>query len=95
VKAALEERIVLELNNASFTPYAYRENGLENARKYLEMCKKTGVHIIVSSDSHVYADVGKFLYALRILEDINFPEELVVNSSVERLSRFLETKRSA
>jgi putative hydrolase len=95
VEAALDNEVILELNNASFTPYAYRENGVENARIYLELCEKKGVRIIVSSDSHVYTDVGKFPYALKILEEAGFPEDLVVNASAERLMDFLAAKPSA
>jgi putative hydrolase len=95
VQAALEAQVVLELNNASFTPYAFRENGIENAKTYLGLCKKSGLQIIVSSDSHVYTDVGKFSYALQILDELNFPAELVINASEAGIIRFLESRRNS
>lgn len=51
-------------------------------------CKKQGVQIIVGSDAHHSSQVGEHGPALQMLESIAFPEELVVNSSAERLERY-------
>ena len=42
----------------------------------------------MSSDSHISCDVGDFSLALALLDELAFPEELVVNSSPKRLLDF-------
>ena len=46
--------------------------------------------MIVNSDAHFCTQVGKAEQALRMLEEIDFPEELVINSSRERFEGYLE-----
>lgn len=59
-------------------------------KKIAESCKRHGVPIIVNSDAHFITEVGYFDKALKMLEEIGFPEELIVNASVERLNDYLE-----
>ena len=92
VNEAKQNHVALELNNSSLTSYSARINTRENALKYLALCKATGTYIAVNSDSHIFYDVANFSLALELLHSINFPEELVVNSSKERLEAFLSIK---
>ena len=55
----------------------------------MKLCKQYGVPIVVNTDSHFSARVGCFENSLRLLEELDFPEELVVNSSVERFNAYL------
>ena len=66
-----------------------QENCLEIAR----LCKKYEVPVVVSSDAHITYQVGKFDNALAMLEEAAFPEELVVNSSKERLAAYFRKIR--
>ena len=45
--------------------------------------------IVVSSDAHFEAYVGDFGHALEMLSEIDFPEELILNASAERLNDYL------
>ena len=49
----------------------------------LDLCRKYNVSVIVSSDSHCASDAGCHSYALELLKETGFPEELVVNSSLK------------
>ena len=80
--AAAEHNVLLEINNASLAPKGFRHNPRENYLKMLEYCKKYQTKVILSSDAHVDALVGAHDYALRILQEANFPEELIINGSV-------------
>lgn len=58
-------------------------------KRIAEACKKHGVPIVVNSDAHFITEVGYFDKALHMLEEIDFPPELIVNGSVERLNEYL------
>ena len=45
--------------------------------------------IVMGSDAHVDTDVGRHDEALQLLEEMNFPERLVVNRSVEELKKYV------
>ena len=58
----------------------------------LTLCAKHQVPIIVNSDAHISYDVGNFTYAMEVLEELHFPEELVANVSVDRYKNLLSRK---
>ena len=73
--------VALELNNSSLSPHSSRSGGIGNARKLLAECERVGAKIMVGSDSHIWYSVGDFGYALSLLEECQFPQELVVNAN--------------
>ena len=92
VRHAAEQRVLLELNEASVKPGSYRRDGRANALRILSLCEHYGAKVLVSSDAHVASDVLRHGSALALLEEIRFPEELVVNRSVEALTAALAAK---
>ena len=56
------------------------------------MCMKYEVPIVVDSDSHICYRVGHVEGALEMLEEIGFPEELIINSSMERLGAYFKSR---
>ena len=56
----------------------------------IRLCMKYEVPISVDSDSHICYRVGHVEGALEMLEEIGFPEELIINSSVERLNNYFK-----
>lgn len=89
VKAAHDNNTLIELNNASLKPGGPRTGTWDNDRKMLEMCKRYGTHITISSDAHVEEDIGNFEYALQIIEEMDFPERLIASTDYDKLSSFL------
>ncbi len=87
--AAKEQHVLLELNNHSLDPDGSRENAWENDREMLKYCKKYGTSIILDSDAHCEADVGNHVYSGQLLAELDFPEELVVNRSVEEYKTYI------
>lgn len=88
-KEAKKRGIVLELNNSSLNPNSARQSGRENAIKMLEAAKKYGTNVICNTDSH-YADaVGDFRNCDILLREMNFPQELILNNSMEKLKLVL------
>lgn len=90
MEAAMDCHVLLEINNSSLSPNGYRGNVKENDRAILELCKKYHYPVLLSSDSHGHADIGNFQYALELIREADFPMELILNTSTEKLLRFLD-----
>ena len=91
--AAKQYHVALEVNNSSLCTGSFRKGAAENYRRMLSPAKKLEVPVIVSSDSHFCYDIGNFTHALELLDELKFPEELVVNSSPKRLADFFERRK--
>lgn len=91
VKGAKENHVLLELNASSLDLKNVRGRGgaANNMREMLRLCEKYGTHVIVNSDAHCACAVGKFERVDAILQEIQFPEELVVNRDLELYKSFL------
>lgn len=87
--AAREHHKLLEVNNSSLTPLSYRQGVRENYVKMLELCRHYRTPVIVNSDAHCEADSGNHASAYALLEELDFPQELVVNTSLELLSAYI------
>lgn len=94
VRQAAAHRVLIELNNVSVRPNSYRINGRENAAVILSLCERYGVQVLISSDAHIACDLMKHEHALSLLEELHFPEELVVNRSSQLFLDALERKNS-
>lgn len=76
---------IIEINANSFH---IRKGSHKNCVEIARLCKKYEVPIVVNSDAHTAYMVGVFTDALNMLAEINFPEELVINSSLTRLDNY-------
>lgn len=91
VKGAVENNKILEINESSIN---VKKGSRENSYELLKMCKKYNALVAVNTDSHFCQLVGKTTSASEILKECDFPEELVVNSSMERLCNWIYNKRN-
>lgn len=92
-REAKETGTLLEINNSSLRPGGFRENTHDNALELLRCCKKYGTMITLGSDAHVDVDIANTGYSSRLLEEADFPEELVANISLNRLLSVLKRNR--
>jgi putative hydrolase len=90
VLKAKETNKLLEINNSSLL--TSRVGSEDNCHELALLCKKHKVSIIVNSDSHFAMDVGKLDNAIKLLKDIDMPEELIVNSTVDRFEDYMKDK---
>lgn len=81
VKAAKEYHVLLEVNSTSLSPVSFRMGARENYLEMLGLCMKYQAPVIVNSDAHADVWVGEHAFALKLLEEMGFPEELVINAS--------------
>lgn len=89
VKAAKEKQVALEVNNSSLSPKANRVGARKNIMKLLQLAKEHGAYVILGTDSHSCYQVGKFDDAEVLLKEADFPDELVINYDLSRLSYVL------
>lgn len=89
VLAAKEHQVLIELNNASMMPGGPRVGARENDRQILNLCREYQVPVVLGSDAHVDEGILNFEYADGLLEEMDFPKELVVNTSVDKLKKYV------
>lgn len=87
VKQAKQTGTLLELNNSSLSPNSFRANAKENMKEILSYCQRYEAPIIINSDAHISYDVGNFIYAASLLEELQFPSHLIVNCDIEQYKR--------
>lgn len=88
--AAAEYDSCIEINNNS----CKNPKNVDKYRKIIEACIKNNTKICVSSDSHTAFEVGNFEHATALLEEANFPEDLIANLNAERFEEHLKLKKS-
>ena len=91
VDAAKEYQTLLELNNSSLKPNGPRQGARENDIKMLELCKKKDVCITIGSDAHIEEDICNFGFAEELLEEVNFPDRLIVKKDIDLLNSYLHS----
>lgn len=80
---------IVEINSHSFLA---RPGSSENCREIAEKCKKYGVRVTVGTDAHFVSNIGNVQEALKMLQEVDFPQELVVNASLERFRALAKEK---
>lgn len=93
VQAARKYHTLLELNNNSLNPINNRNNARENNIKMLELCKGYNVPIILSSDAHVDTDICNYNFVNEVLNEVNFPQKLIINTSAENFKNKIKLNR--
>jgi len=89
VLAAKENHVLLEVNNASLNPEGFRKDTEANDLEMLKFCKKYGQPVVIGSDAHIEEEVGNFRRARNIIAKAEFPEELVINTSIDKLYGYI------
>lgn len=91
-KAAKENYKLVELNDNCFGKKV--ESFAVNSKKLMLACKKNKTPIVVNTDAHFCTHVGDFARALKLLEEIDFDEELVMNTSLEKFMGYISKKKN-
>lgn len=93
VKAAKENHKLLEVNNNSLNPAGFRLNTYENDKAMLEVCKVYNQPIVIGSDAHWISQVGRHDRAKKLIDNIKFPYELVMNYDLEQFRGYINKYR--
>jgi putative hydrolase len=79
VQACVQYHKIIEINNASFK---IRKSGIPKLREIIDLAKKYKAYVLLSSDAHIYTDVGNFGLVIELLKEHNFPENLIINADI-------------
>ena len=93
VKASKRTGTLLEVNNASLKPGSFRPGVRENLIEMLGYCKTYAVPIVLGTDAHFHEAIGEFKESVELLESLDFPEDLVLNTDPDRLLNHIKQKR--
>lgn len=91
VREAKNTNTVIEINNASLLPDSIRYGSEPIILNLLKECKKQSVPIILGSDAHYHLYIGNFDMAQKIIDEIEMPSELILNTSVELFKKTVKT----
>ncbi|MDR7871550.1 MAG: phosphatase [Tissierellaceae bacterium] len=90
VVKAKETNKLIEINNSSL--HTSRSGSKENCLEIALMCKRYNVPMIFSSDSHISFDVGRFDEIFKLIEGADIPENLIINSTVDRFENWMRSR---
>ncbi|MBS0846904.1 phosphatase [Citrobacter sp. JGM124] len=85
--AAANYNVALELNNSSFTHS--RKGSGPNCRLIAEAVRDAGGWLALGSDSHTAFTLGDFDECRKIISEVEFPEERILNVTPQRMLSFL------
>lgn len=86
IKVFKEYGKIVEINQSS---RIVRWESAKNCLEIAKLCKKHQVPVVVNSDAHFAYSIGLVQESLQMLEEIDFPSSLVLNSSVELFENYL------
>ena len=87
---AKEMHKFIEINNNTFNT---RPDNVEICREIAKRAKELGVGVVVNSDAHFCLDIGSFDHAIKMLREIEFPEELIINRNLNSLKQALKPRK--
>lgn len=87
-KFADQEKIV-EINEATFK---VRPSSIQNCMTIARLCKKYGVHVMIDTDAHFCSLIGYCPKSIKMLNEIDFPKELVINGTRENLEKWMQKR---
>lgn len=80
---------LIEINSSSFR---IRPGSHITCRSIAQLCARKGVSVVINSDAHSKWQVGMHEDAIAMLEEIHFPQELIVNADEKRLYDYFSRK---
>lgn len=92
VKALHDEGKILEINANS---PVVRKGSEKNCTDIIKLCKKYSVPVIATSDAHHKWNVGNVKASLDMLEELEFPPHLILNTSREAIEEYIVKRKRA
>ena len=79
VRASRQTQTLLEVNSNSLKPVRHMRGARENTLRLLQLCRKMDVPVILASDAHIASSIADYGYAMPLLRETDFPDELILN----------------
>lgn len=64
-------------------------------RRLLTACAEEKAFVVVNTDSHFWTTIGNFDPAIKLIEEVGFPEELLLNADEERIKQLVNRKKGS
>lgn len=90
IQTAKKLGIALEFNNSKLL---YNKVSPEISKEFLKLCIEHKASIVLCSDAHTVNELGRDDLLRPILKEINFPQDLIINSTPEKAYEFIEKRR--
>lgn len=90
IKEVKKQGKTMEINANSFL---VRKGSEENCAHLIRLCKAYEVPVMVSSDAHNAWTIGEVTPALKLLEQEDFPPELILNHTFEGICSFIQRRK--
>ncbi|MGI5959059.1 MAG: phosphatase [Massiliimalia sp.] len=87
IKAFKEYGKLVEINQNTFKN---RKSSIPNCVEIARLCKKYEVPVVVNSDAHFAYSIGHVDDALKLLEEVGYPEKWIINADQERFDCFVQ-----
>ena len=81
---------LIELNGNS---YNVRKGSSENCLEIAKLCKNHEIPVIVNSDAHICYKIASVDGPLRMLDEIDFPHELIINADRDRFFKYMDRRK--
>lgn len=90
LKAAKEHNKLIEINNQSFL---IRSESIPICKTIAKKCAEMGIGVVVGADAHSAYMLTAVQKALNLLDEIDFPEVLIMNTTAKKLLNFVTNRR--
>lgn len=95
VQTSKQTGTILEINNHSLSPNRKKLTlALPNNLELLRLCKKYNVPVLLGSDAHISFQVADYDRLTPLLQETEFPDELILNYDTDKLLQHLKPKPS-
>lgn len=91
VEAAKETGTLLEINSSSLNPIRGKIAAHDNFCHILRLCKHLDMPVLLGSDAHIAYSIADYQFALPLIAETEFPEQLILNYSKDEFFRALKT----
>lgn len=95
VRAARDTQTLLEINSSSMIPSRHKAAARPNNLDILRRCRQMDIPIILGSDAHISFSIADYQYALPLLDEVGFPDELVMNWQPQRAMEYMRIEPCA
>lgn len=84
VQASRDTHTLLEINNHSLAPARHKSVARVNNVEILQLCKQYDVPLILGSDAHISFQIADYERLWPLIEETEFPDELIMNYDVNQ-----------
>ena len=88
LKKFKEYNKLVEINESTILWKGTRQNYIE----IMKICKKYDIPVIINTDAHFYSIVGDVTECEKLVDELNFPKSLIINSEWEKLKEYIESR---